>query len=102
MVWHIGRSRGWGRGAGLGNRIPEVRHGQRNRNAFWMDTARIFGSIQTASCMCNELVHPVLAGRQLESIAGGDGRLVSLSAGSCEAVLCTIFDVGRHVGRIGL
>jgi hypothetical protein len=39
-------------------------------NALWMDAARVFGSIQAPFCMCNNPVHPALAGRQVvESIA---------------------------------
>lgn len=52
---------------GLDSRILEVHDGlaerdaadyvdEINRYAFWMDTARIFGSIQPPSCMCNQFI----------------------------------------------
>lgn len=45
-------------------------------NAFWMDTARIFGSIQAPrpSCMCNQFIPLRRDGQLVESIVGGDGR----------------------------
>lgn len=43
--------------------------------AFWMDTARIAGSIQPSSCMCNQFI-PTWRDGSWKGIAGGDGRPV--------------------------